>query len=44
MDTKTRLINAVYKRLASDLGTHTDGKGGDGKRYSMQMEIRIKLE
>ena len=43
MDTKTSIhINAVYKRLTSDLGTHTDWKWGDGKRYSMQMEIKKK--
>ena len=36
---KTR-IYAVYKRPTSDLGTHTDWKWGDGKRYSMQMEIK----
>ena len=35
---KTR-IYAVYKRPTSDLGTHTDWKWGDGKRYSMQMEM-----
>ena len=37
-------INVVYKRPTSDLGTHTDGKLGDGKRYSVQMEIKRKLE
>ena len=37
-------IYAVYKRPTSDLGTHTDGKRGDGKRYSMQMEIKRKLD
>ena len=31
---KTR-IYAVYKGQTSDLGTHTDWKWGDGKRYSM---------
>ena len=35
---------AVYKRPTSDLGTHTAWKWGDGKRYSMQMEIKRKLE
>ena len=35
---------AVYKRPTSVLGTHTDWKWGDGKRYSMQMEIKRKLE
>ena len=35
-------IYAVYKRPTSDLGTHTDWKWGDGKRYSMQMEIKKK--
>ena len=29
-------IYAAYKRPTSDLGTHTDRKWGDGKRYSMQ--------
>ena len=33
---KTR-IYSVYKRPTSDLGTHTDWKWEDGKRYSMQM-------
>ena len=33
-------IYAVYKRPTSDLGTHTDWKWGDGKRCSMQMEIK----
>ena len=28
-------IYAVYKRATSDLGTRTDWKWGDGKRYSM---------
>ena len=37
-------IYAVYKRPTSDLGTHADWKCGDGKRYSMQMEITRKLE
>ena len=37
-------IYYVYKRPTSDLGTHTDWKWGDGKRYSMQMEIKGKLE
>ena len=37
-------IYAVYKRPTSDLGTHTDWKSEDGKRYSMQMEIKRKLE
>ena len=31
---KTR-IYAVYKRPTSDLGTHTDWKWVDGKRYSI---------
>ena len=35
-------IYAVYKTPTSDLGTHTDWKWGDGKRYSMQMEIKKK--
>ena len=25
-------LNAAYKRLTSDLKTHTDWKGGDGKK------------
>ena len=33
-------IYAVYKRPTLDLGTHTDWKWGDGKRYSTQMEIK----
>ena len=37
-------IYAVYKRPTSDLGTHTDWKWGDGKRYSKQIEIKRKLE
>ena len=31
---KKTCIYAVYKRPTSDLGTHTDWKWGDGKRYS----------
>ena len=41
---KEDLINAVYKRPTSDLGIHTDWQWGDGKRYSMQMEIKGKLK
>ena len=37
-------IYVVYKRPTSDLGTNTDWKWGDRKRYSMQMEIKRKLE
>ena len=37
-------IYVVYKRPTSVLGTHTDGKWGDGKRYPMQMEIKRKLK
>ena len=38
-------IYVVYKRPTSDLGKNTDWKwGGDGKKYSMQMEIKRKLE
>ena len=33
-------IYAVYRRPTSDLGTHTDWKWGDGKRYFMQMESK----
>ena len=36
---KTR-IYAVCKRPTLDLGTHTDWKREDGKRYSIQMEIK----
>ena len=35
-------IYAVYKRPTSVLDTHTDWKWVDGKRYSMQMEIKRK--
>ena len=35
-------IYAVYKRPTSVLETHTDWKWEDGKRYSMQMEIKRK--
>ena len=35
---------AIYKRPTSDLETHKDCKCGDGKRYSMQMDIKRKLE
>ena len=37
-------IYAVYKRPTSDLGTHTEGKRVDGKRYTMQIEVKRKLE
>ena len=37
-------IYAVYKRPTSVLETHTDWKWVDGKRYSMQMKIKRKLE
>ena len=37
-------IYAVYERPTSNLGTHTDYKQGDGKRYSMKMETNRKLE
>ena len=46
MDTRTRpiyiyiYIYTAYKRLTSDLKTHTDWKAGDVKRYSMQMETK----
>ena len=41
MDTKTRpVLHAAYKRLISELQTHTDWKPGDGKRYSTEMEIK----
>ena len=41
MDTKTRpVLHAAYKRLISELQTHTDWKPRDGKRYSMEMEIK----
>ena len=35
---------AVYKKPTSDLGTHTEKKCRDGKRYTIQMEIKRKLE
>lgn len=31
------------KRLTSEVKTHKDGKGKNGKGYSMQMEIKRKL-
>ena len=37
-------IYAIHKRPTSDIGTHTDWKWGDGKRYYTQMEIKRKLE
>ena len=37
-------IYAVYKKITSDLRTHTEWNWGDGKRYPMQMEIKSKLE
>ena len=37
-------IYVVYKRTTSDLETYTDWKWGEGKRYSMQIEIKRKLE
>ena len=37
-------IYAVYKKPTSDLKTHIDWKWEDGKIYSMQMEIKRKLE
>ena len=37
-------IYALYKRPTSGLGTHTDWKWRDGKRYSMQMVIRRKMK
>ena len=37
-------IYAFYKGPTSDLGTLTDRKRGAGKIYSMQMEIKRKLE
>ena len=36
-------IYVFYRRPTSDLGTHIDLKRGDGKRYSMQIEIKRKL-
>ena len=41
MDTKNKIH--IY-RSTSDLGTYTDWKWSDGKIYSMQMEIKRKLE
>ena len=37
-------IYSVFKRPTSDLETHIDRKYGDGKRYSIQMEVKRKLE
>ena len=37
-------IYSAYKRPTSDLRTHTDLKLGDGRNYSMQIEIKRKLE
>ena len=36
-------IYVAYKRLISDVKTHKDWKWGNGKSYSMQMEIKRKL-
>ena len=36
-------IQIVYKRPTSNLGTHTDLKSRDGKRYSMQLKIKRNL-
>ena len=44
MDKRQDSIYAVYKRPTSDLGTHTDWKWGDVRRYSMQMEVKRKLK
>ena len=41
---KKRHIYAIFKGPTSDLGTHTDSNWGDGKRYSIQMEAKRKLE
>ena len=35
-------IQDDYRRLTLDLETHTKSKGTDGKRYSMQMEMKRK--
>ena len=37
-------IYDAYKRHTSGLETHKDWKWRDGKRYSMQMEIKSKPE
>ena len=37
---KNTLIYATYKRLTSDLNTHTDRNSENGKRYSMQMKMK----
>ena len=37
-------IYAVYKKPTSDPGTYTDWKWEDGKRCSVQTEIKRKLE
>ena len=40
---KMTCLHAVYKTVTSDLKTHTDWNGENGKRYSMEMEIKRKL-
>ena len=41
MDTKTRTTYMLsYKRFTSDPKTHANWKWGDGKIYSMQMEMK----
>ena len=44
MDKKPRPTYMLfYKRLSSDLKTHIDEMLRDGKRYSTQIEKKIKL-
>ena len=35
---------AIYTKPTSDLGAHINWKWGDVKMYSVQMEIKRKLE
>lgn len=34
--------NATFKRSTSEVNSHTNRKGRDGKRYPMSMEIKYK--
>ena len=36
-------LYAAYKRLVSDVRTHTDKKRKDREKYSMQTEVKKKL-
>ena len=42
MDTKTRPIYAVYKKLTSDLKTHIDWKWEDGKIKSFSDKPNLR--